>query len=623
MDRAVRPDQANLELRDYLRVLRRRKTIIVVVTAVLLAAGLGYSLTRPKVFEAESRVLLDSGFSRTILFTDETTIPDVDQQVVTELDLMRSGQVTRLIEERLGYEPDVEIAAVEPSDERIDTRQISVVAASGSAARSATLATDFANAYVEVRRDLIGDDLRTTIEENNTALERLDQDAARSRQQIANLDVVIPTLEGDERLVREAQRQRLQTELDSGSIAQRQLAIQTRSDLLQTALINNDNQSIFKVTDAREPGSPVSPVPLRDGAIALLLGLTLGVAAAFVRDYYDDTVRTKEDLDRISGGVPVLGIIPAVKTWRDKKDAVLELVAHPSSAASEAYRALRTSLEFLGVGRDLKIIHVTSSAPGEGKSTTATNVAVSLARAGKSVILLDCDLRRPRAHEFFKLDNAQGFTSLLLGTATIDQALQKAPDVPGLYVLASGPLPPNPTELLDSELTRGHLRLLATSVDYVIVDSPPLLPVSDSVILARYADATLLVTRARMANRRAIGRSLELLAQVEAPVAGLVLNGAGVEASYGYGYGYGYTSKDPAFTERILTQNRKDPLVSAAPSNGTAAAEGDAEDGADADEPRAVTPSTVGPTASVTIGDDHPTPPDPDATASPSAARDR
>lgn len=557
MDGAPQQAHVDLELRDYLGVLRRRWKLVSLVTVLVTAGVLAFSLLQTPVYEARAAVLLDSGFSQTILFADSTVVPDIDEQVTIETDLMRSGPVERAITEKLGFEPDVRIVAREAISETTPTRVIEVIATSTSKSRAANEATGFAESYVEVRKALISEDLRATILTSENSLNGLDDQAADARVEIGELNQQIPTLTGRDQVRAEARRDRLAESISTGTIAQRQAAIDDRLNLLREALVNNEGRGIFKLNEAQTPKAPISPTPKRDGAIALLCGLGLGIAAAFLRDYYDDAVRTKEDLDVLTQGVPVLGIIPAVKTWRDKKDALLESITHPNSAVSESYRGLRTSLEFARLSREIGIVHVTSSTSGEGKSTTAANLAVSLARAGNHVVLVDCDLRRPRAHEFFGLQNDEGFTTVLLGTSSIDQALQRVPEVPGLFLLASGPQPPNPSELLDSDITRSRLQLLARSADFVIVDSPPLLPVSDSVILSAYADATLVVVRARSAKRRGVKRSLELLTQVDAKIGGLVLNGVGHEATYGYGYGYGYINDDPRFNEKLRTRKRE------------------------------------------------------------------
>lgn len=548
------PDRVEFELRDYIGVLHRRWRWILAFVVVLVLGGLAFSLRKPTIYQAQAGVLLDAGFSRTILFTDQTNIPNIDEQVTTESDLMKSSNVQDAIKKELGYLPmvDVEVASSEGSsaNDEPKTRIINVAATSSSPEAAQKAANDFSTAYVKVRRRLIDADLRANIGENDQALENLDVSTAKKQGQIDTLNKEIPLLGGEKKRILQARRDRLLEAVSPGSVKIQQDNIQDRTNQLSAALINNDGRSIFRIALADPPTSPIQPRPVRDGTIALLIGLGLGIIAAFLRDYYDDTIRTKDDIERITTNIPVLGIIPAIKPWHNKDEAVLETVARPGSPASEAYRALRTAVEFTGVGREFRLIHVTSAAPGEGKSTTASNLAVSLARSGKEVILVDCDLRRPRAHKFFDLDNGVGFTTLLLGTSSVEESLQRVPDVPGLFVVPSGPLPPNPSELLDSGVTMSRLQLLTKSAQYVIVDSPPILPVADSIILGSHADATLLVIKAKSTNRRSIARSLELLNQVEAPVAGIVLNGVGDEGTYGYDYGY-YKKDDPRFSPHL------------------------------------------------------------------------
>lgn len=539
-NRATPDNTANLELRDYLRVLRRRWLSIVLATAIVTIVAVGFSITRPTVYEASAGVLLDSGYSQSILFAEDDNIPNIDEQVTTETDLMKTGLVKAAVEEDLGYLPDVRIVSADVGDENAKTRLINVVAQNGDAATAARQADDYARSYIDWRRDDIDEDLQTTIEERGAALKRLDVQAANTSKRLDELAIAIPMTNGDEQRVLVAEQARLRSEVESGSISNRQTQIQQKLDVLYTAVSNNSENSIFKRTQADLPSSPVSPQPKRTGLIAVLVGLALGLLIAFVRDYYDDTFRTKEDLDAVTGGIPVLALVPAVSGWRDRNDTVLETMTHPGSAAAESYRTLRTALEFAAIEHKVGIIHVTSSTSGEGKTTTAANLAVSLASAGQTVVLVDCDLRRPRTHEFFGLSNDVGFTTVLRGDEEVHDTLQSPTEVPGLHVLTSGPPPPNPSELLSSQSTRRLLETLDRFADHVVIDSPPILPVADAAILAGYADSTLLVVTAGSTAKRSVGRSIELLEQANAPLEGLVFNQVGAEATYGYGYGYGY-----------------------------------------------------------------------------------
>lgn len=546
---------SELDLRGLFGLLRRRIVMIVVIVAVCTAAGIVISRMQDPVYEARARALLDVSISERVLTQGSNSrAPTVDEQVTTELDQMRSAQAMDAIAEHVGYTPQVRIS-VDDSEEET-TRTITVVGRGSTAEEAATNANDFTEGYVTIREVEIHEQLADAIEDQEALLTALDLNRYEKEQRLEAIDLELPSAEGDTRGRLEAERRRLEGELGDGSMSAASAEINSRITALQQAQFDNDG-GMFKVSRAQVPSSPVSPQPARDAAIAFMVGLVLGVTAALLRDYFDDSIRTKEDLEAVTTDLPTLGIIPAIRGWKDAEAARVESLEKPSSPPSEAYRSMRIALEFIGVDRPLAVVQVTSSTPGEGKSTTAANLAVSLARAGKHVVLVDCDLRRPRAHEFFGLDNTVGLTTVILGTSPLDQALQRVPDLPGLFVLTSGPKPPNPAELLSNDVTRSKLEVLARSADYVIIDSPPLLPVADPIVLARYADATLLVIKARHANRRSVKRSIEILEQVEAPLAGVVLNGVGHEATYGYGYGYGYAvDDDPAFRSLVLSKVR-------------------------------------------------------------------
>lgn len=556
---------ATLELRDYLAVVRRRKVLIVLITGVIVLATLGYSLTRTPLYQGSAQILIDRRESDAILGIMPATDSDA---IKAEMQLMNSGRTLAAIEETLGYLPDVELKAASST-----TPGVVVTATDPDPEQAAKEANDFAEAYVAERRRITNEDLAAAIAEIESQIGQLAVDVAEAERQIQDLMIEMdetPETDTARRRLLQAQIDQLQARIDPSNVAGRQANLQAKLDQLQTAASSTAGRGRLVVATAFVPKEPVSPTPARDAALALAAGLVLGLAAAFLRDYTDDTLRTKEDLDAATGGIPVLGIIPAIDEWRDRKTALLETVSHPNSAASEAYRGLRTSIEFVAVDQKVDVIHVTSSTSGEGKSTTSANLAVTLARAGKRVILIDCDLRRPRLHHFFGMDNGVGFTSVVLGSSRIEDALQTVPGVPGLLVLPSGPPPPNPSELLSTKTVRTKLESLARSSDYVVIDSPPLLPVSDSVVLSSLADITLLVVTARTTARRSLHRSIEMLQQVDAPLEGLVFNGVGSEGTYGYGYGYGYTAYAPSRSERAAARAKRD--TGATPAvNGSAA----------------------------------------------------
>jgi capsular exopolysaccharide synthesis family protein len=235
----------------------------------------------------------------------------------------------------------------------------------------------------------------------------------------------------------------------------------------------------------------------------------------------------------------VLTLVPTVDSWRDRAQTELVSQSKPKSPAAEAYRTLRTSVQFVGLERTMQVLQVTSPVAAEGKTTTLANLGVALARAGKRVVMVDWDLRRPRIESFFGVDNSFGFTNVVVGDASLADAVQAVPGEPGLAVLPSGPTPPNPSELLSTRRAADILRALADAADYVLVDCPPVLPVTDAIIVSGIVDATMLVVTAGSTTKRQTGRAVELLRQIDAPLVGAVLNGVG-SGGRGYGYGYGY-----------------------------------------------------------------------------------
>lgn len=286
---------------------------------------------------------------------------------------------------------------------------------------------------------------------------------------------------------------------------------------------------------AASPRSPVFPnIPL-NLAMGFIVGIAVGVAVAVLRTVLDTRVRTERDVAEWSSA-PVLGTF----RYDDKDpDSPLYMVREPTSERSEAMRRLRTNLQFVDLG-ETKSIVVTSSVPGEGKSTTSVNLAIALANAGERVILVDCDLRRPDVANYTGLEGWAGLTTALIGKAELDEVIQ--PWLRGqLDVLTSGQLPPNPSELLGSTAMRKVLEELADSYDVVVIDSPPLLPVADAALLAKFASGALVVVGADRIHKGQLSQTIRNLDTVDARVLGTVLNKASPLKDGTYYSGYTYT----------------------------------------------------------------------------------
>jgi polysaccharide biosynthesis transport protein len=281
------------------------------------------------------------------------------------------------------------------------------------------------------------------------------------------------------------------------------------------------------------------PVPVRPNVRALitlfaLVGLLLAVAGTLAQELLDASVLTREDVEE-SLRLPFLGSVPLLDS---KGVATPDLVVHsqPRSQAAESFRALRTNLLFMSPDRPFRALVVTSAGPAEGKSTIAINLAIAMAQAGHKVLLLDTDLRRPRLHKAFHLQAQQGVSSLVVGQGTLEQVAQ-ATEVPGLTVLPCGPLPPNPAELLHTRAFAELLQRLRERYDLVLLDSPPIGPVSDALVLARQADGVLLVLKAGTTHREAARSARRALVSVQARLLGGVLNQVNLkDPRYAAGY---------------------------------------------------------------------------------------
>lgn len=233
---------------------------------------------------------------------------------------------------------------------------------------------------------------------------------------------------------------------------------------------------------------------------------------------------SKDDLEHCAPDVPVLGLVPMIGSWRDRAEPFLVTRIEPTSPAAEAYRSLRTSLQFAGYDSAIGSVLVTSPTATEGKTSTVSNLGVVLATAGQHVVLVSADLRRPRLAAFFGLDEGVGLTSVMIGELTLEKALQPVPETPRLMVLGCGPVPPNPSELLSSPKFAEIFGELNDRFDMVLVDSSPLLPVTDPVLLSRLTDTTLVIVAAGNTTKGQLRRGVEQLTQVHARHIGIVLN---------------------------------------------------------------------------------------------------
>ncbi|MEJ7623675.1 MAG: polysaccharide biosynthesis tyrosine autokinase [Pyrinomonadaceae bacterium] len=326
----------------------------------------------------------------------------------------------------------------------------------------------------------------------------------------------------------------------------------------QELALSSERPDNIKVQNkAVTPTVPEGPQRTRNIMIALFLSLGAGIGLAFLLDYLDDSVRSSDDITRHLG-LPTLALIPHYQLGEKRKllpgangngdspgSAIIQM-GEGTTPMAEAYRHLRTSLLFSSAGKPPQTILVTSSQPSEGKTTTAINTAITLAQGDADVVIIDCDLRRPRLHSHFGLDNQRGLTNYLSGDKATEGLIRTYPDLPRLKIITSGPIPPNPAELLSSNEMRNLLQFLSGKFKHVIIDSPPAISFTDASILATLVDGVVLVAMAGKSSIHLMRQFKHRVGNIGARIYGVVLNGikAGSTEYYYYGSGYyNYYSK--------------------------------------------------------------------------------
>ncbi len=495
--------EEELTLSDYAAVLRRRFLVVFVLFAVVVSLAAAWSFSSTPMYRSTARVLLDqadaSEISESGWFLDSDF---ANRLAANEVALIESQLVDDVAESRLGFEAEVSASG----EKEVDL--VLVSAQDADPARAQRIVQTYLEAYLDVRLEQY---MNERIEVAEQLAERLslidDQIAAASTDDLDRL---------------QALRDGLATQYDQLNIS-----------------VDLGTSYGARVIDRPElPEAPFAPQTVRNIVLGGLLGLILGVGTALLLESLDKSVRSRDVLEAITPGVPALAVIPSLR----RTPEVITL-SEPSGTGSEAFRSLRAALEFVSIDHQGAFVQITSASAGEGKTTIAANLAVVLAQAGRAVALVDSQLRRPRIHHLFDAVDglAGGFTSAVLGRIELVDAVRELDLGNGrLWVCPSGPLPPGPAELLGSKQANRFFESLRDSVDIVIVDSPPVLPVADALVLARIADATLLVANAERTRCDELAEAFEALDQVGARVVGTILNEASSDISDGYDYGLDY-----------------------------------------------------------------------------------
>lgn len=515
-------DRPEMTLRDYWRVIVRRRWIVVIGVLATTIPATALAMIQEPVYEASAQMLIRSLPGESLFGSDYTGYVDPERVVQNEISVLEGEVVYARVKQNLGLTDDPPGASGASSDA---SDLITVSVQSGDPDTAAELANAYIQAYIDTKRTQAVNGLATAGNELQTKITEF-------QTQIDSIDGQISDSAGDTAAL-ESQRRAL---LDQQGVFK-----ETLNKLQVDSALSSGNAEL--VAPALSPLDPVAPNPKRTAMLALVVGLLLGLGAAFLIDYLDDSIRTPDDIAKLGGELPVIAVVPIDQPPDHRPIAI----SRPDDFAVESYRTLRTNVQFLGLERDVRVVQITSALPGEGKTTTATNLAVVIAQTGNSVVLVDGDLRKPRVHRVFGIDGTFGLTDNLVGEA-VDMTVQTVND--HLAVIVSGRVPPNPSEMLSGRRMDAFIDELKGRYDYVIVDSAPTLAVSDSVALSRHVDGVLIVVQAGRASLPQLRQTVAALEQVSAPILGVVLNKANPKrtndddgSSYGYGYQYGDRTK--------------------------------------------------------------------------------
>ena len=524
-----------MELRDYWYLLR--KWFWLVILGALLAGGLAFVVSRnmTPVYQANTTLLVTPGSAQAL--DNYSSLIASERLAQTYAELLGSGPVLQETQRRLELLTEESVPVDDTaygfsvSAQPVRDTQLLRVAVSGT---DPDLITTAANTLVQVFIEW-----QAEIQQA-----RYSDSKANLTSEMELLQTSIQEIEG-----------RIRTLQSEGESADQNELIRLQDQLAQyrnsySALLNsysniglaeaNSGATVTVISPATRPSVPIRPQTMRNTLLAAAVGAMMSIGLAFLIEYLDDTVKSPDDLQ--IAGLSVIGVVQRVNPQGKNGAPHVFAISQSRSLAVEAYRTLRTNLQFSSLDRPLRSLVVTSAVATEGKTTTAANLAVVMAQAGKRVALVDADLRRPSTHKLFGLSNGTGLTIALVEEPSALNGFLQETEVEDLCLLSAGPVPPNPQELLGSQRMEELLRKLEESVDIVILDTPPTLVVADANVLAARADGVLLVVNTGRTRRTAVQRAAEGLRQVGANLLGGVLNmvdtGAGRSSYYYDSYYY-------------------------------------------------------------------------------------
>jgi len=506
-----------VELRRQIGILRRWMPLLVLAAVMSGLTGLAVSSMQPKTYEAKATLIV--GQSLSTLNPDYSALLVSQRLSTTYATIATTRPILQVVIDSLGLDetPDGLLRRVE-ADAPLDSTLLTIAARDPDAERAAAIANFIAAQLI---------DESGAVEGRQAELQAaLDADLAATRREIIRAETEAAQLLaiGERTDTQEARLRAVEDRLPA--------LRSTYATLLSYAPTSTANL-LSVVEPASAPTDAIAPQVLLSGLLAAVLGLLVAAGLVAVREYLDDAVKSEDDLADIVD-LPVLGSIAVIPGRDLDARAHLATLLRPRSAAAETYRTLRTNVDFAAVDRTVHNLLITSAVPREGKTVTAANLAIAFAQAGRLVILVDADLRRPSVHRAFGLTNTWGLTTLLRGEAHGADSVAQRTEQGNLRVITTGPLPPNPAELLGSQRMRAAVDEIAAGAELVIYDSPPLEAVADAAILAAVVDGVVLVVEAGRTRRRAVRMGHNALRRVGASILGTVLNRASQSSQHAY-----------------------------------------------------------------------------------------
>ncbi len=530
---------------DYWSIVRKRWSWVLLPVVLFTALATLYSLTEADRYEATASVLLADTASQQTLDPSSQNTSFLSRELSNEISLAESDTVEQLVEDELGSLPEVSIS----SDADADVLVFS--ASAGTPEEAALNANTWADMYIQVKRDEVVRDITAATASLQERLAEIRQERQVLRAPLDNLSDRIESTTDPEittRLQREYERlaDDLQYELELVT-SQAEAAVASLTELELQAELSAVGEA--RIVQVAAPPSGRSNTPLsRNIALGLTVGLLAGFGLALLAETRDKTIKSASDVAAVTD-LPVLASIPEATK---KQQLELPFATHrdPEGMYADGYHKVRSSLEFVSFEKEIKTVLVTSPNASEGKSTTSSNLALALSSVGQKTVLLDVDFRRARVHEIYNINQAPGYSDVVLYGAemtSVAYAIQE-PGLNDLLVVPTGTTPPSPAAFVG---TGGFLQTLdwvKSQADVVVMDAPPLLAVSDAHTLAKHVDAVVLTAKAGQTTKEELGEVLNVLGQVGANVIGVVL--IGVSETEAYGKQYYYRSTDRTVARR-------------------------------------------------------------------------